>query len=132
MKKTLQLGLAILVLAVLSPLATAQTYFGVNGWCTVGAQATVTQGLSSSGTKPISGGAFSQNSGVLASYPKCTISVYATGTTTLSTIYSNAAGNALANPFTGNTDGSFLFFGLAGCYDVDLFWNYHGEHDAAE
>jgi hypothetical protein len=109
----------LLAFLLLSPVvALSQTYFGVNGWCTVGAQATVTQGLSSSGTKPISGGTFSQNSGVLASYPKCTISVYATGTTTLSPIYANAGGNVLANPFTGNTDGSFLFFGLAGCYDV--------------
>ena len=104
---------------LLSPLAAfSQSYFGVNGWCTVGAQATVTQGLSSSGTKPISGGAFSQNSGVLASYPKCTITVYDTGTTSISPIYSNAAGNVLANPFTGNVDGSFLFFAVAGCYDI--------------
>lgn len=104
---------------LLSPLAAfSQSYFGVNGWCTVGAQATVTQGLSSAGTKPISGGTFSQNSGVLASYPKCTITVYATGTTSISPIYSNAAGNVLANPFTGNVDGSFLFFAVAGCYDI--------------
>jgi hypothetical protein len=103
----------------MSPLgAFCQSYFGVNGWCTTGAQATVTQGLSSAGTKPISGGSLSQNSGVLASYPKCTITVYATGTTNLSTIYSNTLGNSLSNPFTGNADGSFLFFGVAGCYDV--------------
>src|SRR5437667_6851875 len=108
---------SVFVLA-LTVSASGQTYFGVNGWCTVGAQATVTQGLSSAGTKPISGGSLSQNSGVLASYPKCTITVYATGTSTISTIYSNVSGNALSNPFTGATDGSFLFFGIAGCYDV--------------
>jgi hypothetical protein len=38
--------------------------------------------------------------------PSATITVYLTGTQTLATIYSNASGTTLSNPFTSNTVGS--------------------------
>jgi hypothetical protein len=47
-----------------------------------------------------------------------TVSVYATGTTNLSTIFSTNAGFAKTNPFTNDTDGSLEFFAANGRYDV--------------
>lgn len=54
------------------------------------------------------------------SYPSCTVTVYAAGTTTLSTIYSDNAGTALANPFTAAASGRFTFYAANGNYDVRL------------
>ena len=49
-----------------------------------------------------------------------TITVYAAGTTTLSTIYSNAAGGAKANPLVTDDYGRFSFFADPGEYDIKV------------
>src|SRR5208282_2084991 len=86
----------------------AQTYVAFNGNCAKGGQNVVTQGLTSSTT-------------VIASYPLCTVSVFLTGTTNAAQIYPSATGGVLPNPFTANTDGSFLFFALPGVgYDITM------------
>lgn len=109
-----------LVLALCSP-AFGQ-FFALNGQCSKGGQAVVTQGLKSSATTPIpTGGAVANGTGVLASYPSCSVNVYVTATTNRATIFSDAAGShALTNPFTANTDGSWLFFTAQGQYDITM------------
>lgn len=58
---------------------------------------------------------------VQASYPLCTVTVRNAGTATISTIFSTSGGGALGNPFTANSDGSFLFFASnTVCYDVTI------------
>jgi lysophospholipase L1-like esterase len=53
--------------------------------------------------------------------PRCTVTVYLTGTIVQPTIYSSSSGGALTNPFTANTDGSWMFFAPLGQgYDVVL------------
>ncbi len=47
-----------------------------------------------------------------------TITVYAPGTATLSTIYSSPAGAAQANPLTTDANGRFVFYADPGEYDV--------------
>jgi len=102
--------------------AHAQNAAAFNGNCQKGGQAVVTQGLVSSGTGPLPAGQpLSTGTGVMGSYPGCTITVYLTGTTNLATIYKDIIGTPLVNPFTGNTDGSFLFFAaMVQAYDVVL------------
>jgi hypothetical protein len=79
------------------------------GWCEYGNQTVATGGLTSS-TK------------VQKSYPQCTITVYLAGTVTPATIYSDNAGSPtpLANPFTGQANGSWQFYAAQGLYDVVL------------
>ena len=55
---------------------------------------------------------------VQRSYVSCTVTVYATGTTTLSTLYSDNSGTAKANPFTAATDGYWYFYADDARYDV--------------
>jgi len=56
---------------------------------------------------------------VQRSYPLCTVSVVDTGTTNQSSIYSNATGSVLGNPFTAAVDGQWSFYGTSGNhYDV--------------
>jgi hypothetical protein len=56
---------------------------------------------------------------VQKSFPGCTVTVYNTGTLTLSTIFSDANETPLANPFTANaTTGAYQFFVLNGGYDI--------------
>jgi hypothetical protein len=114
--------LSIILAVLLSPVVVrAQTNFAFNGQCQKGGQATVTQGLVSSGTQPLSGPPSSPGTGVMGSYPGCQIAVVLTGTTTPANIFSDVIGTPLANPFTGNTDGSFLFFASSGsAYDITL------------
>lgn len=52
--------------------------------------------------------------------PKCSVTVYLTGTTNKATIYSTVGGGTLANPFLANaTSGQWLFFAAIGqAYDV--------------
>lgn len=103
MKRFLLLALAF---AGLSLPAMAQN--GFNGWCQTGGKNVSTQGLQSTTT-------------VQQSYPKCTVEVFLTGTTTHATITKDKIGTPLANPFTANTDGSWLFFAADGQgYDVTM------------
>lgn len=75
------------------------------GFCEAGNQTVTFQGLIST-TK------------VQRSFPSCTISVFISGTGTLATIYSDASSTPLANPFTANANGSWVFFAANGTYDV--------------
>src|SRR5271170_2609570 len=96
--------LAILGLA---PLASAQNS-AVNGFCTTGGVKVSTQGMNSTTT-------------VQASYPKCSVAVFLTGTVTLATIYSDNGVTPLANPFTANANASWLFYSASGVgVDVTL------------
>jgi hypothetical protein len=107
MRKLLFTVLVILLLAMLKDSAQAQLP-GYNNFCQLGGKPVVTQGLNSTTL-------------VQSAYPKCTVTVYNTGTLTLSTINSTPGGGALANPFQANIDGSFLFFASNTlCYDVVL------------
>jgi hypothetical protein len=82
----------------------------LSGWCENGNVATVIPGTQGSGNQK-----FQQ------SYPSCTVTIYNAGTLTLSTIYSDAAGDAKANPFTAATSGQWFFYGPTGLhYDVNL------------
>lgn len=77
-----------------------------NGFCQLGGTFVSTVGMNST-TK------------VQSSYPKCTVTVYLTGTTNLATLFSNSVSKPLSNPFQANTDGSILFFAsTTSCYDI--------------
>jgi hypothetical protein len=52
--------------------------------------------------------------------PSATVTVYAAGTTTPSTIYSDNISTAKANPFTTGTDGVLFFYAANGRYDVKI------------
>lgn len=57
---------------------------------------------------------------VQRSFPSCTVTVYATGTQNLSTIFADNAGTAKANPFAADSNGYFFFYADDGRYDVRL------------
>src|SRR5437879_4075712 len=96
----------IAILAVLLPSICLGQTSAANGFCQLGGKFVSTSGLNST-TK------------IQASYPKCTVTVYLTGTLTLATLTSNAIGGSLTNPFQANTDGSFLFYAATNsCYDI--------------
>jgi hypothetical protein len=98
-------------------------FFAYNGQCMKGGQAVVMQGLKSSATTPISpGGPTASGTGVLASYPSCTVGVFLTGTISPATIFSDPGGSIPKGvPFTANTDGSFLFFAAGGIgFDITM------------
>jgi hypothetical protein len=110
----------VIVLGVCSGRAHAQ-YAAVSGNCELPGQAAVISGISQSGTQPLAGTPLTTGSGVMASYPQCLVTVYPAGSSTpvaTGSVYSNATGTALGNPFTANTDGSWTFYVVAGCYDV--------------
>jgi hypothetical protein len=115
----------ILLVAFLlfSSIAFGQNLTAYNGKCSLGGQTTVTQGLPSSGTQVIGATSptLSKGAGVLASYPRCTVAVFLTGTTNVAPIYSNnlTTPTPLANPFQANTDSSFLFY-FNGVVDVTI------------
>lgn len=114
----MKMKLAILAMLFCPSLAAAQFVPWGNGWCQLGAQNVITQGVTSSGTQPISGGTKTIKSGVMASYPQCQVTVYLTGTITEASLFSGPTGGALSNPFTANTDGSILFYATPACYDI--------------
>lgn len=104
----------ILLLSVLLvALPSSAQYFPFQGNCTVGNTPALTSGLKSTNT-------------LQASYPKCTVTVYATGTSNLATLYSNATGSILSNPFTASIDGSYLFFTAPGSYDITMSGGLNG------
>ena len=119
MKREILLPLLVLCLCRLG----AAQYFAVSGNCELPGQAVVVSGMSQSGTKPLSGGALTTGSGVMASYPQCKVTVYPAGSSTplaTGSVYADAVGTVLGNPFTANTDGSWTFYVPAACYDVGL------------
>jgi hypothetical protein len=99
-----RLALVALVLCLALP-AFARERISV--WCEAG-NGTVTVGGLSATTK------------FMQSYPASTVSVFDTGTTNLSTIYSDNAGTVKANPFTCASDGFAFFYASNGRYDIKL------------
>lgn len=81
----------------------------VQGSCTMGGVQVQTQGVLST-------------TRVTASYPRCNITVYNSGTVVPATIYSNGFGARLSNPFQARTDASWVFYIPAGTY-VDVMMN---------
>lgn len=96
----------LLALALLLP-ATLSAQIAYNGVCAKGNIFAQVSGLHSANS-------------FYGTFPQCTITVYLTGTLTKATLYSDLSSTPLTNPFTGNLDGSFLFFSVAGAYDVVL------------
>jgi len=91
--------------------ARAQTYVGYFGWCQEGGVTPTVSGLSASNT-------------FQGSYPQCTVTVYLHDSSTpVSQLYSSDVGSpppTLSNPFTANSDGSYLWYlqAVGNCYDV--------------
>lgn len=63
---------------------------------------------------------FNVTPAVQGSYPSCTVTVFASGTTNISTVYADDNGTSLANPFTAATDGYWFFYADDGKYDVQF------------
>ena len=105
MKRFLETFLAIVLLA---GVPAAQAYQKLQGWCQRGGQVVTTTGNPSN----------TSTNKVQQSYPSCTVTVYDTGTLNLSTIYSDNAGTAKANPFTANSTGEWYFYAANSRYDV--------------
>lgn len=106
----LQLNKILAILIAVLGFGTANAQNGaITGFCTSGSTQAVVSGLKSTNTLQ----------GII---PKCTVSVYFTGTTTLAPIYSSIGGTTLANPFTANQlSGQWLFYALASAnYDIVL------------
>jgi hypothetical protein len=98
----------IAFLAIFAPVSAYAQIASESGDCVLGATQAATSGLKSS----------NYLEGII---PSCTVTVYLTGTTTKAAIYSDGSGSYLSNPFTANTDGSWLFFALTSqAYDVVL------------
>lgn len=97
----------ILIFALSSPLM-AQTG-AITDFCKQGATVANTSGLTSNNTLQ----------GVIAG---CLVSVYATGTTNLATIFADGSSTPLSNPFTANTTtGQWIFYAAVNQgYDVVL------------
>lgn len=57
---------------------------------------------------------------VQRSFPSATVDVFNAGTGTHSSIFSDAGGTPLANPFTADTDGHWAFWANPGSYDVQF------------
>jgi hypothetical protein len=72
-------------------------YLPVQGQGTLGGQQVLTQGIKSV-------------TRVQGSYPRCNVTVFQHGTVIPATIFGDANGAALSNPFQANADGSWIFF----------------------
>ncbi len=75
------------------------------------------------GTVQVAGQNSSNNTLVQSSYPGCTVAVYDTGTSNLSTIYADNSLTPLANPFTASNNGLAYFYAPSGRYDVQFSGN---------
>jgi hypothetical protein len=99
--------LVFVFLVLASIPAMAQTG-SVTDWCNQGATPAKVSGLNSTNSLQ----------GIV---PKCTVTVYLTGTTTLATIFADSNNTPLTNPFTASTIGQWLFYAsTSSCYDVTL------------
>jgi hypothetical protein len=120
MMSTMKRMLLVLLVLCVGRLAHAQ-YVAAAGNCELPGQAVVVSGLAQAGTQPLAGTPFTTGSGVMASYPQCLVTVFPPGSSTPvagSSVFSNATGTTLGNPFVANTDGSWVFYVTNGCYDV--------------
>jgi hypothetical protein len=77
----------------------------LQGYCTLGGQTVTTVGIASTTTS-------------LKTYPACTVTVYAAGTTNLSTIYSDNSSTPKSNPFSADSYAFWFFYAADGRYDV--------------
>lgn len=76
------------------------------------------QGWAEQGGQRISTAGFSSSHTAQRSYPGCTVTIYVSGTSTLATLYSDAAGTPKANPFTSGSDASWEAYVDDGDFDV--------------
>ena len=100
----------IVAVLFLSSVASAQSLQRFQQWCQLGG-------------KKVSMASIFSNGYVQASYPKCQVDVYLTGTSTHASIYSNnnLVPTPLSNPFNAGTDGSFgLYAAATTCYDITI------------
>ena len=106
MNKTKWITIIGFIVAIVSlPVPAFAQYYRAQGWCEVGGVNAKTQGINSSTL-------------IQASYPKCLVTVYLSGTTNKATIYSASTGTVLANPFTAGVHGFWGFYAATGTYDV--------------
>lgn len=97
----------LLLLLLITPAFAVPSREKAQGYCEQGGQTVVVNSSVTSTGK------------VMKSYPGCTVAVFDTGTTNLSTIYSDTSGSAKANPFTADaTTGAWFFYANDGIYDV--------------
>jgi hypothetical protein len=97
----------LLWVLLLSFAAHGQTQ-AIQGFCSVGGEKVSTSGLPSTTM-------------VQASFPRCQVEVFLTGTTTLATIFADANNTPLSNPFTANINASWLFYAATGTgYDITM------------
>lgn len=94
----------LLLLCLAVPLFSANKKW--QDYCQLGGQTVTTNGMVST-TK------------VQRSYPSCTLTVFNTGTLTLSTIFSDSGGTPKANPFTADAFG-FAFFYISETQAFDI------------
>jgi hypothetical protein len=87
----------LFILVLLSSIRASAQIDAFNGYCTQGSYPATTSGLNSSNL-------------MQSLIPQCTVTVYNTGTTNLATIFSNATGTVLTNPFRASTKAQWLFF----------------------
>jgi hypothetical protein len=109
MLRRLILASLLLVATLLSVRPCAAQNLRVYGFCEVGGQNVVTQGLVQ--TSPPA---------VQASYPACQVTVYYTGTSNLATIFSNKAGASLSNPFSASSTTGYWYFYMPIGSDIDV------------
>lgn len=101
----------LLASCLFTGLAASAQFVAFNGVAEYGGRQATVSGLAASNYQ-------------LGIIPHATITVYLTGTTTLASIYSNASGTVLSNPFTADTlssasPGAWLFYAATGQgYDV--------------
>lgn len=78
------------------------------------------QGIAGEGGKAVVTSGISSSTTHIKTYPGCTIQIFLSGTSTLASIYSDAAGaTPKANPFTSSlTDASWFFYAADARYDI--------------
>ncbi len=83
-----------------------------SGTCTLG---------NSTINAPVSAHGPAVTRGFVQSYPRCTVTVFVTGSGgTKATISSTSTGTPLANPFTADQYGAWGYYALPGTYDVQI------------
>jgi hypothetical protein len=98
----------LLMLAILFPPSLRAQVAAVQGWCDQGASQALVSGLKSTNYQ-------------LGNIPRCTVTPYLTGTTTLATYSLTPTGSPQTGPFTATTIGQWLFFAsTSNTYDVVL------------
>jgi len=77
------------------------------------------QGLAEQGGQFVVTSGVNSSSYSLDSFPLCTVTVYAAGTTSLSSIYSDSSSTPKANPFTASANAEWYFYVASGAhYDI--------------